>query len=142
MRARHFMVALILAAGLGRAGAAAPALGGCPPLFAEATHYPAGAEPASVAIGDLNGDQVPDLAVANEYSDDVSVVLGIGDGTFTGLPTTPPATSAARRRPNDDASAYRIRAARSLEPARNQSAAEAAFRRRPQRGHRVLSERV
>jgi hypothetical protein len=42
-------------------------------------HYDAGSEPASVAIGDLNGDQVPDLAVAGG---DVSVLLGVGDGTF------------------------------------------------------------
>jgi len=51
------------------------------PLFPGA-RYPAGNGPGSVAIGDLNGDQVPDLAVANETSDNVSVLLGIGDGTF------------------------------------------------------------
>ena len=36
--------------------------------------------PNFVAIGDLNGDQKPDLAVANNNS--VSVFLGNGDGTF------------------------------------------------------------
>ena len=52
-----------------------------PLLFAKA-HYPAGSAPESVAIGDLDGDQVPDLAVANSSSDNVSVLLGLGDGTF------------------------------------------------------------
>ena len=39
--------------------------------------------PASVAIGDLDGDLDLDLAVANQgVSDDVSVLLNNGDGTF------------------------------------------------------------
>jgi hypothetical protein len=42
-----------------------------------------GALPSAVAIGDLDGDDVADLAVANLYSPDaVSVMLGVGDGTF------------------------------------------------------------
>ena len=41
-----------------------------------------GKQPRSVAIGDLNGDQRPDLAVANFGSDDVSVLLGTATGTF------------------------------------------------------------
>ncbi|MCH7792817.1 MAG: VCBS repeat-containing protein [Planctomycetes bacterium] len=51
-------------------------------MFADAVHYAAGDGPNSVAIGDLDGDQVPDLAVANGLSDSVSVLLGLGDGTF------------------------------------------------------------
>ncbi|MCH8150036.1 MAG: IPTL-CTERM sorting domain-containing protein [Planctomycetes bacterium] len=38
--------------------------------------------PTSVAIGDLNGDLVPDMTVANSRSNNVSVLLGVGDGTF------------------------------------------------------------
>jgi hypothetical protein len=37
--------------------------------------YPVGASPSSVAVGDFNGDGVPDLAVANYDSDSVSVLI-------------------------------------------------------------------
>jgi predicted outer membrane repeat protein len=50
--------------------------------LAPATHYDTGNGPHSVSIADLNGDHVPDVAVANTYDDDVSVLLGVGDGTF------------------------------------------------------------
>jgi len=38
--------------------------------------------PTSIAVGDFNGDGKPDLAVANGTSNDVSVLLGNGDGSF------------------------------------------------------------
>jgi hypothetical protein len=44
--------------------------------------FVAGDGSRSVAIGDLDGDGVPDLAVSNIFSDDVSVLIGNGDGTF------------------------------------------------------------
>jgi hypothetical protein len=43
--------------------------------------YVVGESPGSLAIGDVNGDRKPDLAVANEGADSVSVLLNI-DGTF------------------------------------------------------------
>jgi len=56
--------------------------------FGAKTDYGAGGEPRSVAIGDLNGDGKPDLAVANNSSgtetpfSTASVLLGNGNGTF------------------------------------------------------------
>jgi hypothetical protein len=50
--------------------------------FPSTPAFPAGTNPWSVAVGDFNGDGIPDLAVANENSDNVSVLLGKGDGTF------------------------------------------------------------
>jgi hypothetical protein len=48
------------------------------------TYYAGGNESTSVAVGDLNGDGKPDLVVANSYvSDNIGVLLGAGDGTFT-----------------------------------------------------------
>jgi len=41
-----------------------------------------GDSPFSVSMGDLDGDGALDLAIVNHISDDVSVLLGSGDGTF------------------------------------------------------------
>jgi FG-GAP-like repeat len=41
-----------------------------------------GAGPQSVVTGDFNGDGFPDLATANEYSGNVTVLLGDGGGGF------------------------------------------------------------
>src|SRR5438445_8452449 len=44
--------------------------------------FPAGGAPFSLVVGDFNGDGVPDVAVANYGSHDISILLGHGDGTF------------------------------------------------------------
>ncbi|HZL37246.1 MAG TPA: FG-GAP-like repeat-containing protein, partial [Tepidisphaeraceae bacterium] len=52
--------------------------------FQAASNYAAGISPVSVTVGDFNGDGKPDLAVAlaDYYSNNVSVLLGNGNGTF------------------------------------------------------------
>ena len=50
--------------------------------FLPAVSFGAGDGPTFVAVGTLDGDDVDDLVVANAGSDDVSVLLGNGDGTF------------------------------------------------------------
>jgi hypothetical protein len=54
--------------------------------FKPATNYPVDRIPDCVAVGDFNGDGIPDLAVANMgagfITGSVSVLIGNGDGTF------------------------------------------------------------
>ncbi len=58
--------------------------------FRTEADYPAGGVPSAFAIADLNGDGVPDFALANQVTNSVnggtpgltSVLLGVGDGTF------------------------------------------------------------
>ncbi len=70
------LAALIVAAPLARAQ--------CTSSFLPAVNYVAGNTPYSVAIGDFNADGRPDLAVANVSSNNVSILLGNGNGTFQG----------------------------------------------------------
>ncbi|MBO0350759.1 VCBS repeat-containing protein [Phormidium pseudopriestleyi FRX01] len=55
--------------------------------FAPYTNFPVGTWPESVYIGDVNGDGHDDLAVANQNSNNVSILLGDGSGSF-GTQTT------------------------------------------------------
>jgi hypothetical protein len=58
-----------------------------PLAFAAATNFAVGLEPISAAIGDLNGDGILDVVTLNLPGPKVSVLLGVGDGTFD-APTT------------------------------------------------------
>ena len=50
--------------------------------FCLATSFPVGTSPRSLAIGDLNRDGMPDLAVANSGSNNVSILRNTGGGVF------------------------------------------------------------
>ena len=52
--------------------------------FTGPTNFAAGDGPRSVAVGDFDGDSDPDLAVANTFNDNVSVLLGGAGGSFGG----------------------------------------------------------
>jgi len=58
-------------------GRAAYVQGSCEPNlhFASALHLGTGSHPQAIAAGDLNGDAIPDLAVANSYESSVSILL-------------------------------------------------------------------
>jgi hypothetical protein len=49
----------------------------------------AGSYPVQIAVGDFNGDGIPDLAAANFFGNKITVLLGKGDGTFTVDPLSP-----------------------------------------------------
>src|SRR3954470_16626493 len=69
-------------------------------------HLSAHLNPAAVSAADLNRDGRPDLAVANEGSQDVSVLLGAGPATFgapVNIPVTGSASTVAAGRLSDDA---------------------------------------
>ena len=50
--------------------------------FLPAVNYAAGTNPRTVAVGDFSGDGKVDLAVVNQASSSVSVLLGNGNGSF------------------------------------------------------------
>jgi hypothetical protein len=50
--------------------------------FTPAAHYRVGSHPADLASGDLNGDGLPDIAVAVAGSESVGILLAAGNGRF------------------------------------------------------------
>jgi hypothetical protein len=84
MKRRSLSIALAVACLFVWVPAASAALPPLPVSFAGAQVIPVGGGPCSVAVGDLNGDGLPDLAAANSGSSNVSVMLGDGSGGFGG----------------------------------------------------------
>jgi hypothetical protein len=72
---------------IGWSGTVSICLGNGDSTFGAAGNYDAGLTPVDVAVGDFNGDGIPDLAVANSGNTlgqgmGVSILLGNGNGTF------------------------------------------------------------
>ncbi|HET6932357.1 MAG TPA: FG-GAP-like repeat-containing protein [Candidatus Acidoferrum sp.] len=65
----------------------------CATDFAAPKSYPVGTAPSFIVTGDFDGDGKPDLAVANTGSNDVSILLNNGDGTFKAAKNSPAGTS-------------------------------------------------
>ena len=76
----NFSQTVTVLLGDGSGAFAIPASGG---YTAPAT----GKYPTAIAIGDLNGDGVQDLAIASSGASAVTVLFGKGDGTFTNVQT-------------------------------------------------------
>ena len=57
-------------------------------------NFPAGSDPRGIVAGEFNGDNNPDIAVANFGANTISVLLGDGAGNF-GVPTALPAPGAS-----------------------------------------------
>jgi len=77
----RYAAVLAMAVGLSLVGLAAAQSGIL--SFAPRVDIPVAGSPWAVVTGDFNGDGKDDLATANNDTDDVSVLLGKGDGSFT-----------------------------------------------------------
>lgn len=54
--------------------------------FGPRTDYPAGYSPFSIAVGDLNRDGRPDMAVANQLGNTVSILINTSEGKLRSMP--------------------------------------------------------
>jgi subtilisin-like proprotein convertase family protein len=61
-----------------------PAGSSCAAPSFSPTNFQTGLSPTNVAVADFNNDTKPDLAVTNQVTNNVSVLLGNGDGSFGG----------------------------------------------------------
>lgn len=57
--------------------------------IAPGTPIPVGLIPVTAEVGDFNNDKKADIAISNQNSNDVSILLGDGDGLFTPAPGSP-----------------------------------------------------
>jgi hypothetical protein len=84
VRLRGRLARLVLFAGMFLTLAAWTAAAAHGVTFTGPTNFGVGDSPQAVAAADFNGDSDPDLAVVNEFSHNVSVLLGGAGGSFTG----------------------------------------------------------
>lgn len=83
---QHVIALAMLLSGIAPSSAQTPA------RLAPPTEYAVQDEPSAIAVGDINGDRVADLVVANFRTFSISVLLGNASGEFaeaTHIPTLP-----------------------------------------------------
>jgi hypothetical protein len=66
----------------GQTGSVSVLLGKGDGTFGSQLDFEVGTGPDGLAVGDFNGDGIPDLAVANLIGNTMSILLGNGNGTF------------------------------------------------------------
>jgi hypothetical protein len=88
-RSRRLRGLRLLLAGLLAAALGAGVAGASDPTFTLGPFPSAGTGPVAVAAGDLNRDGKPDLAVTNDVSHDVTILLGDGAGNFAAAAGSP-----------------------------------------------------
>lgn len=91
------ILAVMVSAAL-NAGCGVPSSGNTSTSTTATSRFAAGAAPGVVEIADFNGDGKPDLVVANERSNDVTVLSGDGRGGFSQVKGSP---FPAGHNPND-----------------------------------------
>jgi hypothetical protein len=57
--------------------------------FENSSNPTTGVSPISIAVGDFNGDGLPELVTADSGSNSVTILFGIGDGNFRPAPHSP-----------------------------------------------------
>ena len=70
-------------------------LGGGDGTFAPLPTFYGGYKPTTFAVGDVNSDGIPDLAIGNNGDRTIAIFLGVGDGTFVAGTVFPEARAAA-----------------------------------------------
>ncbi len=55
-------------------------------LFGPSLHFAAGRQPSDVAVGDINNDRRLDIVAINAGSEDATILLGDGRGSFRAAP--------------------------------------------------------
>src|SRR5215210_1218514 len=79
---RRRALALLVATACMAVGVAYGSARGGTAVFAPADDFAVGDQPEALTAGDFDGNDAPDLAVANKGDDDVSILLGDGAGNF------------------------------------------------------------